>query len=266
MRHFSFLLLLWIGMACAGSVFAQSFRFALVTDIHLKQSDPTNANNLRLTVNDINQQKKIDFVLVAGDIAHEGDRPSLLKAKQLLDSLKIPYYIIPGNHDTRHCKTITDTFDSVFVQHHFAFTHKGYFFIGFNTGQGHGSNRGKVTAQELSWINGQLSKHAPRKPVIAVTHFPLVTVQEADSAVVVGTLLKYHTKAILGGHYHRNVVFDYGGVPGILTRTLQPNHAGKCGYSIFELSDNLKVTEKNPADATSFEWFSFPLKKEKVVH
>lgn len=241
------------------------FRFALITDTHLKQNDPQNEATLRQTVKDLNSQNNLDFVIVAGDVADLGDRPSLLRAKQILDSLRIKYYAIPGNHDTRYCRTTTTTFDSVFTQHHFSFTHKGYFFIGFNTGQGNSNNRGRVNPQELKWIDKQLSKIPPHKPVVAITHFPIVTIQVDDSAEIVNHLLTYNTKAILGGHYHRNAVFDYNGVPGILTRTLQPSLAGKSGYSVFEFSQQIKVYERNPLTCSSNLWLTLPLNKQNKI-
>lgn len=270
MRHLSIIFLLWVEILFSFSVFGQEsllpFRFALVTDTHLKQSDRQNAETLRLAVKDINSQKDLDFVIVAGDIADMGDRTSLSQAKQLLDSLNTPYYAIPGNHDTRYCKTTTSAFDSVFVRHHFSFTHKGYFFIGFNTGQGNGNNRGGVSEAELVWIKQQLHENSG-KPAIAVTHFPIVSVQVDDSANIVGALLKYNVKAILGGHYHRNAAFNYAnGVPGILTRTLQRNQTGRSGYSIFEIGDHIRVLERDPAKAASFQWLDIPLKHEQPVH
>ena len=266
MRRFPLFLFLWIVTVHANFIAAQDaknpFRFALITDLHLKQTDPRNEGTLRQTVKDLNSQSNLDFVIVAGDIADKGDKPSLQKAKQLLDSLKIPYYAIPGNHDTRYCKTTTTTFDSVFVQHHFLFTHKGYCFIGFNTGQGNSNNRGRVNQKELNWINNQLRKQLIQQPIIAITHFPIVSVQVDDSAKIINTLLKFNTKAILGGHYHRNAVFDYNGVPGILTRTLQQSLAGKSGYSIFEISDQIKVREQNPFTGSSIQWLALPINKE----
>lgn len=239
---------------------ATSFRFALITDTHLQQNNPQNEKNLRLTMQDINQQNDIDFVIVAGDIADKGNRSSFLKAKQILDSLRVPYHAVPGNHDTRYCKTTTSAFDSVFVMHHFAFAHKGYFFVGFNTGQGNGNNRGGVDPEELAWMQQELKKTG-NTPVIAITHFPIVAFQVDDSAKIMASLLKYNLKAILGGHYHRNAVFDYAGIPGIISRTLQQNPAGKSGYSIFEISDHIQVLERDPATAASHAWLNIPLKQ-----
>ncbi len=44
----------------------------------------------------------VDFMIVTGDLTTRGcvDKASLLQAKEWLDSIKIPYISIPGNHDT----------------------------------------------------------------------------------------------------------------------------------------------------------------------
>jgi 3',5'-cyclic AMP phosphodiesterase CpdA len=235
-----------------------SFRFAFVTDMHLKTNDSRNTETLRATIRDINAQNDLKFVIVAGDIADKGDRTSLLQAKQLLDSLKAPYYAIPGNHDTRYSHTATDAFDSVFTTHHFGFSHEGYFFVGFNTGQSNGNNRGGVNEQEFRWLKEQLNQNR-EKPVIAITHFPIVTFQVDDSAKIVNTLLKYKTKALLGGHYHRNAVFDYAGVPGILFRSLQTDTKGKSGYTIIEIGREMCLWERDPIAQKSVMWMKFPL-------
>jgi len=238
---------------------ASSFRFALVTDTHLKQLDSRNATVLRKAVYDINAQKEIEFVIVAGDIADKGDQTSMRLVKQILDSLRVPYHIIPGNHDTRYCTTSTGTFDSVFVEHHFSFTHRNYRFIGFNTGQGGGLNGGSVMPEELAWIQSQLTQAGTQQPIFAITHFPLLDIQVTNAVEVINTLLLYNIQAVLGGHYHRNAVFDYSGIPGVLTRTLQPNIMGKSGYSVIEVANEIRFFEKDIDKSTSTLWLTLPL-------
>jgi 3',5'-cyclic AMP phosphodiesterase CpdA len=77
-----------------------SFRFAFVTDTHIGSPNGAAEEDLRRTVQDINEQKDLAFVLLTGDITELGTQEELLLAKKILDSLKIPWYIIPGNHDT----------------------------------------------------------------------------------------------------------------------------------------------------------------------
>jgi predicted phosphodiesterase len=242
---------------CTAQNDASKFTFALVTDTHLKQNNPENTNLLRMTVKDINSQQGIDFVIVAGDIADKGDRPSLLTAKQLLDSLYVPYYAIPGNHDTRYCPTATATFDSVFVSHHFAFRHRGWFIIGFNTGRGNGDNSGNVNRKEMNWIGEQLGKNLSEQ-VIAVTHFPLIDMQVDNAQQVLQLLAPHHTRLILGGHLHRNAVLDCSGIPDLLTRSLQRNGNQQSGYSLVSIGNSIVVSERNPVSHDSFMWMELP--------
>ena len=77
----------------------EPFRFAVVTDIHIAAGSPKPTEDLRQSVSQINNDASIDFVLVTGDIADAGDGASLRIAKQELDKLTKPWYILEGNHD-----------------------------------------------------------------------------------------------------------------------------------------------------------------------
>src|SRR5688500_18413513 len=76
------------------------FRFAFISDTHIGSPDGKAEEDLRRTVEDINKQTGIAFVVLTGDITELGTDDEIRRAKELLDLLKIPYYIIPGNHDT----------------------------------------------------------------------------------------------------------------------------------------------------------------------
>ena len=84
------------------ALFAQepvNFQFALVTDTHLGSG--TGATHLRNTIKDINNNASLSFVILSGDITEFGSDAELKMAKQMLDSLNKPWYIIPGNHDDK---------------------------------------------------------------------------------------------------------------------------------------------------------------------
>ncbi len=78
---------------------AQPFKFVLVTDTHVGGS--TGTEDLEKTVNDINGLKEIDFVILSGDVTEFGSEKELIEAKQILAQLKIPCYVLPGNHDSK---------------------------------------------------------------------------------------------------------------------------------------------------------------------
>jgi 3',5'-cyclic AMP phosphodiesterase CpdA len=97
----------------------KSFTFAHLTDVHIGEgpgdygtpgfddSPPAGdagapAQRLRETVNWINANKasqNIAFVIITGDLTDSGEKSELLKAKEILDDLTIPYIPIPGNHE-----------------------------------------------------------------------------------------------------------------------------------------------------------------------
>src|SRR6478609_5967661 len=76
------------------------FRFAFISDTHIGSPDGKAEEDLRRTVADINQMTDIDFVVITGDITELGTDDEINRAKQILSGLKVPYYIIPGNHDS----------------------------------------------------------------------------------------------------------------------------------------------------------------------
>jgi 3',5'-cyclic AMP phosphodiesterase CpdA len=87
----------------AQSLFAvaqiKPFRFTFISDKHIGSPDGKAEEDLRRTVQDINELKDVTFVIITGDITELGTDALSQLAKKLLDSFNIQYYIIPGNHD-----------------------------------------------------------------------------------------------------------------------------------------------------------------------
>lgn len=111
-----------------------SFRFAQLTDIHLNPNNPKPTEDLKRSVEQINATPGIDFVLVTGDLTEEGDRTTMLVVKSILDQLKVKYYVIPGNHETKWSDSGCTAFSEIFGGERFKFEHKGFLFLGFNSG------------------------------------------------------------------------------------------------------------------------------------
>ncbi len=76
-----------------------SFRFAWLSDTHVGSS--TGEEDLRAAVHEINCLTGLSFVVVSGDVTEYGSREQLRLAKEILDGLKLPAHVIPGNHDTK---------------------------------------------------------------------------------------------------------------------------------------------------------------------
>ncbi|MFO8014097.1 MAG: metallophosphoesterase [Phycisphaerae bacterium] len=54
---------------------------------------------LRRAVADVNARENVDFVLVAGDLLARADPLSLDCARAILDDLRVPYFVVLGDHD-----------------------------------------------------------------------------------------------------------------------------------------------------------------------
>src|SRR4051812_36547810 len=98
MKQFLVLLLVIFSLQTVAQ--KRSFRFAFISDTHIGSPNGAAEEDLRRTVADINTMKDVAFVVITGDITELGTDEQIMLAKRILDSLSVPYYIIPGNHDT----------------------------------------------------------------------------------------------------------------------------------------------------------------------
>lgn len=220
---------------------AQAFRFAQLTDVHLNHDAPEKIEDLLRCIVCINATDNLDFVLITGDITDEGDAKTMQKAKSCFDLLKVPYYIIPGNHETKWSESGCTAFAALFGYERYGFVHKGVQFLGFNTGPLMRMAYGHVVPQDLLWLKESLdsNKHLP---TIIVTHYPLLPNDVDNWYQVTELLSRYDVRLCIGGHYHQYRNLSYDGIPGILMRSSYRDKEGKTGYGIYEVSkDSISV-------------------------
>ena len=149
-----------------------TFSFAQLTDIHISITNSQNTEDLANAVNDINKQGHIAFVIVSGDIAETGDYKSLNLAKKELDKLNCPYFIIPGNHDTKWSESGATDFIRIFGDDKFRLQFNGFVFLGFNSGPIIKMGDGHIAPQDIQWVERQLKNIGKKTPVFLVTHYP----------------------------------------------------------------------------------------------
>ena len=238
---------------------ATGFRFALITDLHIQMSNLQPDEDLQRAIDELNASDEIDFVLVSGDITQSGDSSSLKKAKKMLDSLQMPYYITLGNHEVNWAENETANYLRVFASDKFAFAHKDFYFVGFPTKPIEKGGEGFILAEDIQWLETKLDSLKADIPVFAITHYPLLKGDVANGQEVINLLKKHNTQAVLSGHYHRNMIFNYDGVPGIVCRSTLRGNEAVGGYIIFDISDEIVVSEKR-IGMEAEELLNFPVK------
>ena len=238
-----FILVLLIGLlSFGGQAQSVSFRFAHLTDLHLSPNNPNPTEDLLRSVAQINATENIDFVLVTGDITEEGDRACLEKVKSCLDLLKVKYYVALGNHETKWSDSGCTAFGEVFGYERFEFEHKGFLFLGFNSGPLMRMAYGHVVPQDIRWMTETMEKAGKDKPVMLVTHYPMKDGDVDNWYEVTDAVRPYNVRMFIGGHYHSNRNQRYDGIPGILMRSNLRDKDGKQGYGVYEVTeDSIKV-------------------------
>jgi 3',5'-cyclic AMP phosphodiesterase CpdA len=172
------------------------------------------AENLANCIEHINQlMPRPDLVLVTGDITYSGRLEEAQCAAALLDTLDCPYFVIPGNHDSR------EIIGSVFGGISCPSSHQGFLnyvieaypvrLIALDSTVP-GEAGGEMCRSRLTWLESRLSEE-PDKPVIIFMHHPPVKfgVLETDVDGFAGAdnlgdvIEKYgNIKTILCGHIH----------------------------------------------------------------
>jgi outer membrane protein assembly factor BamB len=255
------LIILALFFVALSALLAQPFRFALVTDIHISKN-PTSIEDLQNSVKQINATPNIDFVLVTGDITEEGDRNSLQIAHDILNGLKVKYYIILGNHETKWSESGVTAFSHIFGAERFEFEHNGFLFLGFNSGPLMRMADGHVSPQDITWLKEELSKAGKEKPVILATHYPLQDGDVDNWFDVTDAVRPYNIRAFLGGHYHSNRFLSYDGIPGILNRSNLRAKDSVGGYSVYDVTPDSIIVYEHKIGSEMKEWASLSLQKK----
>ena len=186
-------------------------------------------------------------------------------AKQILDSLNMPYYIIPGNHDTKWSGSAGANFRRLWPDDQFVFDAGDYRFIGFHQGPILRMDDGHIPREDLDWLKKTLQMTGRDKPVILVMHYALTS--SIDNWFECVEIIKdYNIKAIIHGHGHRSRLQSYQGIPGVMGRSTLRAGNDRGGFNIFELrNDSLFAAERITGDSTGQTWLKVDLSADYEV-
>lgn len=110
---------------------------------------------------------KIDFMILAGDIADFGILQEYLWINRELDKVNIPVMCAIGNHDL--IANGGEIYDRIYGTRNYSFIYKGYKFIFHDTnGREYGFNG---SAPNLHWLENEMNDTVP-KWFVGVSHVP----------------------------------------------------------------------------------------------
>ena len=255
-----FLFSLFFAVCVSISYGQSSFKFAHVSDTHIGSHNAD--EDLRRTVQNINNDSTLKFIIISGDITDFGSDAEFKLAKQILDSLNKPWYIIPGNHDANWSESGTNSFKKIFGAETFKFQYGGYLFLGTVCGPNMRMSPGQVSRENIVWLDSTLKNLTEKNiPVIYVNHYP------QDSTLnnwyeIIDLLKTRNTQLILCGHGHHNEVFNFEGIPGIMGRSNLRAKKPVGGYNLVSINNGIATyEEKNPVTNEEKQWAEVKLHK-----
>ncbi len=235
----------FICMCLCGCTIEQGpeLRFVFLTDIHITPGAES-SDQLTSIVQEVNAGD-FDLVVVAGDISNQGSYEELRNAKDILDNLNMPYYILPGNHETNWSESAGQDFITLWGDDKFMFQKGDFLLAGINTGPFMRMGDGHVKQEDIDWLRSELEANMhPGKQLLFFAHYPLA--YGLDQWFVITDMLnEYQTPIAFCGHGHRQQLLNFDGIPGIMGRSLVLRGENMPGYNIIEINnDSLFVFEK----------------------
>lgn len=202
----------------------QPFFLVQLSDFHIGADwlDVDPVARLAATIDSVRALRfQRDGVLVTGDIAHHASDAEYEQVLELLAPLRVPLYVLPGNHDDRsslHRHFGVPGADGEPVQYSADLEHLRL--IAIDTTRP-GEDPGALDAARLGWLDEELAT-APKTPtLLAMHHPPFLTgvrawdelgLPDADRQAL-GDVVARHAQVrrIVAGHVHHTIIGELAG-------------------------------------------------------
>lgn len=162
------------------------------------------------------KQQQPNLLVLSGDITQRARPAEFRAARRFMDSLHLPFVVIPGNHDiplldlwsrlrqpyARHIAAFGAELEPVF-------TSPDLMLIGLNTTRAWRHRNGEISTRQIARVADLLSRASAGQLRIVVLHQPVAVTRPADAMHLVrGHQRALHTWAkagadlVMGGHIH----------------------------------------------------------------
>lgn len=243
---------------------SEQIKFVQLTDLHVSVGND-NDFLLQDIVKEINNSD-FEFAVVTGDLTNRGADDELKQVHSILSKLKIPYYVISGNHETNWSESAGLTYKKIFGEDRFVFSKGDYVFIGFPCGPYMKMGDGFVKHEDVLWLDKTLKESLKNnnKKVLNFAHYPLDN-SVSNYKEVLSVLEKYPTVATFCGHGHTLKKYDFSGLSGIMGTSITSLDGKTKSYNqVIVSKDSISIYQKE-IDKPGVFRFSVPSKPSKIV-
>ncbi len=186
-----------------------------ITDIHVFAGSQgcllglNTEQSLKAVLEDITARRlPADLILATGDLVHDGKPAAYGRVYSHLESLRVPVYCLPGNHD--EAKTLAMTVRDSLL-HYTDQMHKGnwnFIFLDSSIADGDG---GHLTAEALQTLEARLAAHPNLHTLVCLHHQPIpmgsrwLDSMIVDNADEFFSIIDRHNqvRGIVWGHVHQ---------------------------------------------------------------
>lgn len=242
---------------------SENIKFVQLTDLHVSVGND-NDFLLQNIVKEINNSD-FEFAVVTGDLTNRGADDELKQVHSILSQLKIPYYVISGNHETNWSESAGLTYKKIFGEDRFVFSKGDYVFIGFPCGPYMKMGDGFVKHEDVLWLDKTLKENLKNnnKKVLNFAHYPLDN-SVSNYKEVLSVLEKYPTVATFCGHGHTLKKYNFSGLSGIMGTSITSLDGKTKSYNQVIISkDSISIYQKEIDKPGVFK-FSVPSKPSKI--
>ncbi|MEK0315528.1 metallophosphoesterase family protein [Cohnella sp. 56] len=272
----------------------KSMRFVHLTDTHMNAPSSDGpfakfklAEKVKQTCRHIQEANIAPaFVLITGDLSHEGDAADYAYIRTVLDECSAlvgaPVHVVLGNHDHRSAFRQgylgeTPSEEAYYYSHDI----DGLRLIGLNS-QTPGRHDGEIDAAQLAWLSDELAQPAPLGTIVAI-HHPMMSVRGmpgdhllANRAQLGEVLAGTDVIGVMAGHVHSNNVGTYRGIvnvaaagtafTGEMADADNYKMVNFCGYNVVDVSEEGISIQTTVLPTSNEEYFRFPIAALAVQH
>jgi outer membrane protein assembly factor BamB len=259
MKHF----LLYFLLAVCGIARAD-FSFVHITDTHFTAAEAAGSNaakNVEL-FKEISATKPA-FVVNTGDVVEVGTPAEYAVYKKALQSLTVPHYDAPGNHDVRWNPLGKEGFTQGAKQplyQSWDWENIHFVLLDSTVLLQHWAHFDQAM---LDWLKADLEKAGRDKPIVIGFHHWIgrPTVQADNERALIDLLAPYNVRLFLIGHGHADIQWSINGVPAIMSKGLYQG-----SYHRVEVDkEKLRVLRRTATKTTPEEILSIPLARPAAV-